>query len=616
MKFSRFSFSIISVAIFFSLLILPQTIFASTSNGTIDSTNKYAKGLVNSVGTFNFGTTEGDVHVTDSTLTGYAWSNIYGWINLAPSGYGVVNDAEGNLSGYAWGQNIGWINFNPSSSGVRVQINSSGDFTGYAWGQNVGWIIFNCATNSTCSDSSFKVSTDWRPASTRSASSGGSGGGGGGGGNTPPYTESTPAPTPTPEPAPTEPPVEITPPPPPPIPEVIPPTPTVEIPPVTPPPETPTTPTTVVNAIVQGISNFFGGNGSSASEIFNSAIQQVKDSVTFAQQTVTEVAKQTQAVVNSPTGSVVTKTVSTVGVIGGGVTAASTLFLNPLSFSELLLIPLRLWGILLATFGLKKRRRPWGTVYDSVTKQPLDPAYVVLQDMQGNEVNTSITDLDGRYGFVLAPGSYKIVANKTNYIFPSKKLVGKINDELYSDLYFGEPLVVTDVGAIVTKNIPLDPEKFDWNEFAKGNKKLMIFYSKRARFMKRLSDVMFVFGFIIATIALFAAPRPYNTIIFGLYIILLILRRLGLRAKPHATVTEKETGSPLAFAIARIYSVELGQEFMHRVTDKFGRFFALVPQGKYYVTIEKKNDDESYTLVLTSPTFEAKNGLVDQTFSV
>ena len=378
----------------------------------------------------------------------------------------------------------------------------------------------------------------------------------------------------------------------------------------------------IVNSIVDGIASFFGigsesgSGGGVVSEFFSGAAQQVRESVVFAQETVVAVAKQTKAIVESPVGSVVTKAVSTVGVVGGGVATASALFLNPLSFSELFLIPLRLWGILLATFGLKKRRLPWGTVYDSVTKQPLDPAYVVLQDMQGNEVNTSITDLDGRYGFILAPGSYKIIANKTNYIFPSKKLAGRPNDELYSDLYFGEPIVVNDVGAIVTKNIPLDPEKFDWNEFAKGNKKLMVFYSKRTRFMKHLSDVMFVVGFIVAIIALFAAPRPYNVGIFVLYLVLLVLRKLGLRSKPHSTVVEKDTNTPIAFAIVRIYSQDLGREFMHRVTDKYGRFFALVPQGNYYITVEKKNDDESYSLVFTSPIIEAKKGLIDQNFAI
>ena len=64
-------------------------------------------------------------------------------------------------------------------------------------------------------------------------------------------------------------------------------------------------------------------------------------------------------------------------------------------------------------------------MYDSVTKQPLDPAYVVLKDASGNELSASITDLDGRYGFLLNPGSYTIVANKNTLLFSVKKIGGQ-----------------------------------------------------------------------------------------------------------------------------------------------------------------------------------------------
>jgi len=124
---------------------------ASSTDGTIDSTYKYAWGK--NTGWINFGTTGGNVHVTDSALTGYAWSDNYGWINLNPTKSGVTNDGAGTLSGYAWGENLGWINFN------GVTINSSGEFTGSASGDVSGQISFDC-TN--C-----KVKTDWRPQSTR-----------------------------------------------------------------------------------------------------------------------------------------------------------------------------------------------------------------------------------------------------------------------------------------------------------------------------------------------------------------------------------------------------------------------------------------------------------------
>ena len=45
-------------------LFLPVIVFASSTDGTIDSTYKYA--WSENVGWINFGTTEGNVHITDS----------------------------------------------------------------------------------------------------------------------------------------------------------------------------------------------------------------------------------------------------------------------------------------------------------------------------------------------------------------------------------------------------------------------------------------------------------------------------------------------------------------------------------------------------------------------
>ena len=140
----------VMAAIMITVFALPVS--ALTTDGTIDSTYKYAWG--ENIGWINFGTTNGDVHITDSSLSGYALSETVGWINLN----NVVNDGAGNLSGYAWSENTGYINFNPTNS--RVIINSLGEFTGSALSENIGWIIFDCNT-SAC------VKTDWLGQSAR-----------------------------------------------------------------------------------------------------------------------------------------------------------------------------------------------------------------------------------------------------------------------------------------------------------------------------------------------------------------------------------------------------------------------------------------------------------------
>ncbi len=360
-------------------------------------------------------------------------------------------------------------------------------------------------------------------------------------------------------------------------------------------------------------------NGSSSN---NSAVEKitkaldvstfVANNITILGTTTEKVLLQAKKIIESKPGDVAVKTFTTAGVVGGGIAASSVFILNPAVAADLLFMPFRLWGLLLSALGLKKRRRPWGTVYDSVTKQPIDPAYVTLTNLESKKDDTSITDLDGRYGFLVPTGKYTLAANKTNYTFPSKKLAGKKSDELYGDLYFGEEINVQS-GAVISRNIPLDPVNFDWNEFVKGKKKLMKFYSRREKITRIITNWIFRIGFVISLISLILVAAPYNLIIFGLYIILSILRKFGLRQKAFGSLTDSNN-NPLSFAIIRIISPDLNIEITSKVADKIGRYYCLVPKGKYYVKIEKKNDDESYSLVHTSPVFEAADGIINKSF--
>ncbi|MFA5042360.1 MAG: hypothetical protein WC507_02840 [Candidatus Paceibacterota bacterium] len=81
--------------------------------------------------------------------------------------YKISSDSNGNLSGWAWSENYGWISFSSSTDdsiydyGVKVST-STGEFDGYAWSENIGWISFNCKTGGEggtdiCLTSDYKV---------------------------------------------------------------------------------------------------------------------------------------------------------------------------------------------------------------------------------------------------------------------------------------------------------------------------------------------------------------------------------------------------------------------------------------------------------------------------
>jgi hypothetical protein len=346
-------------------------------------------------------------------------------------------------------------------------------------------------------------------------------------------------------------------------------------------------------------------------KIIENTTQAVKEQIP---EPVKTVAKEVKKIIETPQGSATTKTISTAGAVVATAQLATAIAFSPL---EIFFILIRLWGILMTALGIRKRTRPWGVVYDSVTKQPIDPAYVILKNTAGKEVSSAITDLDGRFGFLVAPGIYQLSASKTNYLFPSQKLSNMIEDEIYNNLYFGGNIEIKQDGEAILKNIPMDPLKFDWNEFAKKDKKLMRFYSKLDIVMRKIFDIFFIVGFAVAIVAFFAAPYPYNLVILSIYLLLLLLRIIGVKPKAYGRIAVGLTGDPLSFAVLRVVTPGTNVEVAHKVADKYGRYYCLVPKGEYYVKIEKKNEDGSYSLIYTSPIINAsKKGIIKNNFRV
>lgn len=559
MRKNIFNFVSIFFLLFFCFLGVVKA-----ETGTIDST--YFKTQLDvDDSTIYWRTTNGDpVSVTDTAITGHIWGSSVGWIDLSPDGGGVVNDGNGNLSGTAWGTVTGWINFGPFSNNTtqEVRILDDGSFDGYAWSQTFGWIVFDCDVANAC------LRTDWGVET--------AGGGGGGGG---------PTDGPIDEPV-EEPPLEDNPgdeenPPPeePPIDEV-------------PDDEVPPPPTDVIDDIPTPPNPPSGGGGG-----------------------IPDIEEDIKKLFSSEEAKVISTILTTLGFATGLFSVFTSVFLlDPALLSSFYTIPGKLSGLLFGGLWFRKKK-PWGVVYDSVTKQPIDPAYVVLYDTAGKQIATSITDLEGRYGFLVEPGVYSLVANKTNYLFPSKLLAGKLEDELYADLYFGGPISISDRDNVINKNIPMDATSFDWNEFAKKDRGLMKNFQNKEKIIMRLSEVMFYIGFIISLLSLYFSTSTYNIVIVCLYVVLSILRIFGFHMESHGGVVDG-SGRVVPFALIKFFQATTGVEVAHKVTDKNGRYFCLIKDGTYYATIEEKLIDGKYGPPKKTAEFQITKGRVSKVFEI
>jgi hypothetical protein len=132
-------------------VVLFAAIPVAHATGNIAPGYKYAWG--NIAGWINFAPTNGGITVSTSGITGYAWAGNTGWINFSATNGGVTNTADGTLGGYAWDEGGGWISF------TGVTIDANGRFHGTAIGGTVQGasyrINFDC---SLCN-----VTTTWVP---------------------------------------------------------------------------------------------------------------------------------------------------------------------------------------------------------------------------------------------------------------------------------------------------------------------------------------------------------------------------------------------------------------------------------------------------------------------
>jgi hypothetical protein len=120
-----------------------------------------------------------------------------------------------------------------------------------------------------------------------------------------------------------------------------------------------------------------------------------------------------------------------------------------------------------------------------------------------------------------------------------------------------------------------------------------------------------IVGDIISILAVIFSPIPYNITIIGVYTFICVLSLIALNKSKPGILMENNTNIPLSFALLKIYKEGEESPFIKKVADKFGNYFVRIPGGRYYLTVEKKNTDESYTEVLRTADIEIKDGVVN-----
>ncbi|MBT5820221.1 MAG: hypothetical protein HOI24_02070 [Candidatus Magasanikbacteria bacterium] len=291
--------------------------------------------------------------------------------------------------------------------------------------------------------------------------------------------------------------------------------------------------------------------------------------------TVVEVAKKIDDVADDPLVEEVTEEV----IIPTTVAASATIVL-PSLWS--IIIPLLRFLFLqpLLLLGLRKRKE-WGVIYNALTKLPIDLAVVRIVNAETKKVVQSrVTDLKGRFLFIVNPGSYVIEVTKPGFSYPSSILQSVKSDGRFADIYHSETIEVTQKGVGLTPNIPVDPVDAEKTP-------------KRIVWEKRLRIVQHIFassGIYTTMVGLYIAPTLWLCGFLAVHIVVYLLFIHLIQPKQPkgwGIVYDSESGEPLAKAVVRLFNKQYDKLVATFVTDRKGRYAFLVGPSVYYHISEK-----------------------------
>lgn len=254
-----------------------------------------------------------------------------------------------------------------------------------------------------------------------------------------------------------------------------------------------------------------------------------------------------------------------------------------------------------------KRRKGWGTVYNSITKKPVDLALVRLYNAQSNQlVKSRVTDVDGRYMFLVDEGDYYLQVQKPGFEFPSKLLNSAKEDDSYVDLYYGEKFSVrTGERGVITANIPLDQQEINLTDKQILKKHFKFRSLWRLSYLGPIFAVTYFIVFPSVLAGLFAALHLF---------LLLFFRRLAEWKKPKSwgRVYEKGSRKPLSKTVTRVFSPEYNRMLEFYVTDNRGRYGFLAGGNKYYVTADKDGYSSIKTDIIDLSSKKASDFVIAQ----
>jgi len=237
-------------------------------------------------------------------------------------------------------------------------------------------------------------------------------------------------------------------------------------------------------------------------------------------------------------------------------------------------------NLLLQLLGIRRKEKPWGTIYDSMTKEPIDLAIIRLFDAKKkNLVETLVTDKSGRFGFSSLAGRYYLAVTKSDYIFPSKLLGDTKIDGDYHNLYYGENINLNKSERL-NISIPIDQRT--------AIEARLSLKDRIKSLSEKLSLPVLIISLLLALFALWVSLTLFNEVLVILYVLIIIFRKktAKLSTENWGIVFDRKTLKKISGIPIKVLDKKYNKMLETQISDKRGRFGFILPKGEYYLRID------------------------------
>jgi hypothetical protein len=250
-------------------------------------------------------------------------------------------------------------------------------------------------------------------------------------------------------------------------------------------------------------------------------------------------------------------------------------------FAQSFFLVFHLVNSIFNALGFRRKKKPFGYVYDSSTKEPVSNA--VVRIYKGEElVETTVTDSEGMFLSSLDTGEYRVKVKKGGYEFPSNLIKGN-EDYPLKNIYKGG-LIERGESSDLVINIPLDRK-----DLSEAKKLSTVFKSVVSVFLTMFNILLFAFGILLIIYTYYKYPGSFSWYIVLLYIpaLYFLSKSIFSKSSVYGKVVD-ENGKAVVGKEIFLIDKEFDEVVGKRVTDERGRYRFVCRKGDYQLKMGKK----------------------------